>query len=236
MALHPRADVDSEESLLRGSFKAARLLSKGRAAGHSGGPSAPHAQLGVRRGRPRGKQQSEGASMDPIDYEDLRLDAEETVAAAQDRGYEQARRTVVADARAKDPAARSAWERFELRSEETRDEPSRFGAGPEAQERRLACLAQHGVSFPVREVTTFDGGSVEVALRRARRDLDRRLSASTRCRVRVSAPRRPSCQGRRGRRRRGVTRRRATRAGPGGDAGAGAGDDDPGSRPARAAR
>jgi len=171
--------------------------------------------------------------MDPIDYEDLRLDAEEAAAAAQDRGYEQARRMIVADARAKDPAERSAWEQFELSSEETRDEPSRFGTGPEAQEARLASLAQHGVGFTVREATTSAGGSVGAALRRARRDLDRRLSAPPRRLTCVSPPRRPSCHRRPGRQR-GGARQRASRAGPSGDADAG--DDEPSSRPARAAR
>jgi len=144
------------------------------------------------------------------------------------------RRTIVADARAKDPAERRAWERFELRSEETKDEPSRFGTGPEAQEARLASLAQHGVGFTVREATTFAEGSVGAALRRARRDLDRRLSASPRRPTCVSPPRRPSCHRRTGRRRGGGARRRTSPAGPSGDADAG--NDEPSSRPAAAAR
>lgn len=51
---------------------------------------------------------------------------------------------------------------------------------------------------------------------------------------RAASARRPVNHARRGRARRGVARRRSTRAGPGDDAGAG--DDEPGSRPARAAR
>jgi hypothetical protein len=233
MALHPRADVDSDGSLLRGSFKAARLLSKGRVAGRSEDPSVPHAQV-ERTPRPTPREaRVEGARMDSLDPEDVRLDAEEALAAAQDRGYESEREALLATARAQDPAKRTAWERFEIRSEETKNEPSRFGNGPEAQAGRLAYLARHGARFTVREVATCHGGRVDAVLRRARRDLDRRLSSRTRCRVCVTAPRRPSCQQGR-KRRRGVTRRCATRAGPGEDADAEG--DEPGPELARAAR
>jgi hypothetical protein len=140
----------------------------------------------------------EGGGKPEADDEDL---VEE--AADRDRRYEAAREQVLAAARAKPPGERTAWERFELRCEATKDEDP-FGAGRDGQTRRAAYLARHGVKFdaPPRVCSPL--------LRPPRR---------------LPIPPRPSRTRRFRERRRTAGRRGGIRAGPGDDGGS---DPEPG--------
>lgn len=137
-----------------------------------------------------------------------------------DRAYAAAR-SRIAGLRERDPrgANLTALERFELRSEETKDDDPDF-----TPEERDEYLRSHSFTEVERSATVHHGGDGDMgaALRRAHRQLEHRLSAP-RPVARTPRVRRPRCRAARPRRSHVRSGCRTSRAGP---------SDDDGSEPA----